>query len=105
MLSVLPEKRTVKPGEIFYVPIEFTDKNGIIKPYIEQPVEISAENAALLGFGSALIKTDEVFNKTMHMTYRGRALAVFRAEKAGQIKIRAKSKGFADAEAIVEVTE
>lgn len=104
-LSVRPEKRTVKPGEVFYVPVEFTDRKGEIKPYIEQPIEISVENAELLGFGSALTKTDEVFNKTMHMTYRGRALAVFRAKNAGQIRIRAKSKGFADAEAIVEVTK
>ena len=105
VLSVLPEKRTVKPDEIFYVPIELTDKNGIIKPYIEQPVEIAAENAELLGFGSALTKTDEVFDRSTHYTYRGRALAVFRAKNAGQIRITAKSKGFADAGAIVEVTK
>ncbi len=105
VLSVQPEKQAVKPGEVFYVPVEFTDNNGEIKPYIEQPVEIAAENAALLGFGSALTKTDEVFDKTTHHTYRGRALAVFCAGNAGQIRIIAKSKGFANGEAIVEVIE
>ena len=105
VLSVQPEKQAVKPGEVFYVPVEFTDNNGEIKPYIEQPVEIAAENAALLGFGSALTKTDEVFDKMTHMTYRGRALAVFRALNEGKIRITAKSKGFANGEAIVEVIE
>ena len=33
----------------------------------------------LAGFGSALCKTDEVFDKPYHDSYRGRCLAVLRA--------------------------
>ena len=103
VLTLKPEKTAVSPGEVFYVPVEFTDSRNELKPYIEQRVEISAENAALLGFGSALTKTDEVFDKPYHDTYRGRALAVFRAGAAGKINITAKSAGFAPAAAEVEV--
>ena len=81
----------------------FTDEQGILKPFIEQKVEIRAENAILLGFGSALTKTDEVFDKPYHDTYRGRALAVFRAGSEGTIEIKGKSKGYPDAAAAVEV--
>ena len=101
----MPEKTEVCPGEIFYVPVEFTDSKGKIKPYVEQRVKITAENAELLGFGSALTKTDEVFDKPYHNTYRGRALAVFRAGRAGTVRITAKSEGYADNSAEVKVKE
>ena len=103
LLSVRPEKAIVRPGEVFYVPVEFTDEQGVLKPFIEQKVEIHAGNAALLGFGSALTKTDEVFGKPYHDTYRGRALAVFRAGSEGTIEITVKSKGYPDTTAAVEV--
>lgn len=103
ILSVKPEKMLVRPGEVFYVPIEFTDQNGVLKPYIEQRAEIVADNAELLGFGSALTKTDEVFDMPNHNTYRGRALAVFRANKEGTITIKADSKGYPSATATVEI--
>ena len=103
LLSVRPEKAIVRPGEVFYVPVEFTDEQGVLKPFIEQKVEIHAGNAVLLGFGSALTKTDEVFGKPYHDTYRGRALAVFRAGSEGTIEITVKSKGYPDTTAAVEV--
>ena len=103
ILSVKPEKMLVRPGEVFYVPIEFTDQNGVLKPYIEQRAEIVTDNAELLGFGSALTKTDEVFDMPNHNTYRGRALAVFRANKEGTITIKADSKGYPSATATVEI--
>ena len=67
--------------DLCFAEIEFVDKNGNIKPYIEQPIEIKALGSAavLQGFGSALCKTDEVFSSLSHNAYRGRALAVFRA--------------------------
>ncbi len=104
LLSVRPEKKRVAPGEVFYVPVEFTDKKGILQPSVEQRVEIKAENASLLGFGSALTKADEVFDQPYHDTYRGRALAVFRAGQAGTVRIFADSKGYptASAEVIIQ---
>ncbi len=92
ILSVRPEKSSVKPGEIVYVPIEFTDQNGILKPFIEEAVELSVTGGELLGFGSALCKTDEVFDKPCHRTCRGRALAVVRAGAQKNVIIRAESE-------------
>ncbi|MBR3179111.1 MAG: DUF4982 domain-containing protein [Clostridia bacterium] len=103
LLSVRPEKVSVAPGEIFYVPVEFTDESGNLQPSVEQRVEIRAENAALLGFGSALTKTDDVFDQPYHNTYRGRALAVFRAGQAGTVRIKADSKGYPTATAEVQI--
>ncbi len=103
LLSLKPEKVMVKPGEIFYVPVEFTDLQGEIKPYVEQPVEIYVINAELLGFGSALTKTDELFDKPRHCSYRGRALAVLRAGEKTKIKITATSDGYEPVTAEIEV--
>jgi beta-galactosidase len=103
VLSLRPESETVKPGEVFYVPVEFTGRDGILQPYMEQRVDLSVENAVLLGFGSALYKTDEVFDKTYHETYRGRALAVLRAGEKGLVTITAQSNGVQNTAVKVEV--
>ncbi|MBQ7601561.1 MAG: DUF4982 domain-containing protein [Lachnospiraceae bacterium] len=103
LLSVRPERTVVASGEVFYVPVEFTDAEGVLNPAVEQRVEIEAENAVLLGYGSALTKTDEVFDQAFHDTYRGRALAVFRAGDPGTIVIKARSKGYPEVKANVEV--
>ncbi|MBR2716776.1 MAG: DUF4982 domain-containing protein, partial [Oscillospiraceae bacterium] len=91
VLSVRPEKARAKPGEIVYVPVEFTDGGGALKPWIEDPVTLSVTGAELLGFGSALCKTDEVFSGPRHRAFRGRALAVVRAGDAGTAVIKAES--------------
>ncbi len=98
MLNVSPDKKILHANgrDLCFVEIEFTDKNGVLKPYIEQRVEIQAlgNSAILQGFGSALYKTDEVFDARHHNSYRGRALAVFRAtEKIGKVSVTVSSKG------------
>jgi hypothetical protein len=66
--------------DLCYIMIEFTDGTGRLLPSIEQRVDINvAGTAALQGFGSGLCKTDEIFDKSYHNSYRGRALAVIRA--------------------------
>ena len=92
ILSIRPEKAVAKPGDIVYVPIEFTDKDGVLKPYLEKTVALSITGGELLGFGSALCKTDEVFDQPHHRTYRGRALAVVRAGAQKNVIIRAESE-------------
>ena len=81
-LSVVPNKKVLKPDgqSLCYLPIEFTDENGELIPYIEQPVTVKAEGAGKLqGLGSALCKTDERYVSDTFHSYRGRLLAVVRA--------------------------
>ncbi len=96
-LTVRPEKNVLRANgqDLCYLPIEFTDRVGNLKPYIEQRVEITVDGAATLaGFGSALCKTDEVFDKPYHHSYRGRCLAVLRAGNVpGKAIITVKSEG------------
>lgn len=81
-LTVKPEKQVLAANgtDLCYIPIEFTDRQGLLLPAVEQRVDISVEGAGeLIGFGSALYKTDELFDQTYHDSYRGRCLAIIKA--------------------------
>ena len=97
VLTLKPEKTVLHAGsqELCYLPIEFTDRAANLKPYMEQRVEIAVDGAlTLAGFGSALCKTDEVFDKPFHNSYRGRCLAVLRARNTpGKASVTVKSAG------------
>ena len=107
VLTVKPERTVLWANgqDLCYIPIEFTDRAGNLKPYIEQRVELMAEGAVTLaGFGSALCKTDEVFYKSYHNSYRGRCLAVLRAGNApGNASITVKSSDMEPVTIEVEV--
>lgn len=81
-LSATPSKTVLSADgqSLCYLPIEFTDENGELLPYIERPVTVKVEGAAKLqGLGSALCKTDERYVGDTFNSYRGRLLAVVRA--------------------------
>ena len=107
VLTLKPEKTVLRANnqDLCYLIIEFTDKDGCLKPYVEQPVELSVEGpVSLAGFGSALCKTDEVFGSARHHAYRGRTLAVLRAGKeTGKAKITVTSAGMEPSILEVEV--
>ena len=88
-ITIRREQAAVHAGEVFFVPVELTDRQGILQPYREEPVSMEADNAELLGFGSALYKTNEDFLTPTHTAYRGRVLAVFRAGEAGTVTVTA----------------
>lgn len=91
ILTITPEKRSLYANgqDLCFVPITLTDTKGIYKPAKDVCVNVDVEGEGVLqGFGSALWKTDEVFDKNYHNTYYGRALAVVRAGyKPGKIKV------------------
>lgn len=106
-ITAVPEKTVLRANgtDLCYLPIEFTDENGNLKPAIEQRVEIEVRGAAsLIGFGSALYKTNEVFRNPYHDAYRGRCLAVIKAgSAAGQAAITVSTTGAAPVTIKVEV--
>lgn len=107
VLRAIPEKSTLRANgqDLCFLPIEFTDRNGNIKPYIEQDVEISVEGAAVLqGVGSALCKTNESYLGTHFHSYGGRCLAVLRTgTKMGTAKAVVTSAGMSPVTVEIEV--
>ena len=96
-LTAYPEKQIlhVQSGELCYITVEFTDEMGLLLPAMEQRVDACVEGPAkLLGFGSALYKTDESFDKAGHFSYRGRCLAVIQAgEIPGKVCVSFHTEG------------
>ncbi|MBD5549965.1 MAG: glycoside hydrolase family 2 protein [Lachnospiraceae bacterium] len=97
ILTAKPEKKVLRANgrNLCYLPVEFTDREGNLKPYMEERIEIDLKGAAVLaGFGSALCKTDEVFHRNTHNAYRGRALAVLRAGRIpGRVEVTVRAAG------------
>lgn len=95
-LTAKPEKYAITADKksLCYIPIEFTDKDGELLPYIEESVKVTVEGAATLaGLGSALCKTDERYTSDNFKAYRGRLLAVLRSNgEKGKIKVTISSK-------------
>ncbi|MCM1412313.1 MAG: DUF4982 domain-containing protein [Lachnospiraceae bacterium] len=106
-LSVKPDKMVLKADgqSLCYLPIEFTDENGELIPYIEQPVTVKVKGAGKLqGLGSALCKTDERYVSNTFDSYRGRLLAVVRAGvDAGDVTVTVTSRSMKSAEIKLEV--
>lgn len=98
VLRAIPEKTVLAADgqSLCYLPIGFTDAEGNLKPAVEQEVRIEVQGAVILqGFGSALAKTDETYDRTTYHSYRGRVLAVLRAgTQVGTAAVTVTSEGF-----------
>lgn len=83
VLSVIPEKKEVKAGEVCFVRLRFTDKNGVVKPMEHREITVSVDGGELLALGNAC-----PFNMTGYLgvktdTYYGEAMAVVKAGENG----------------------
>lgn len=104
VLTVCPEKKEAKPGEVLYIPINVQDKHGIVEMNADRQVKVTVEGGELLAFGSAAPRTEERYDSGSFTTYYGRAMAVIRAKAGKQVVISA-SDGKQQAQAIIAVKE
>lgn len=82
-ISVNPEKKEAKSGEIVYVPVNIEGNNGVIESNADRKISVEVDNGELLAFGSANPCTKEQYHTGSFTTYYGRALAVVRVGEAG----------------------
>ena len=86
-LRLLPECETVNPEGLLFLPIRYTDRQGVWKPMEKHLVQVSVENGKLIGLGNANPYFDGNYTSERTQTYYGEALAVVRAGSAGALKI------------------
>lgn len=81
VLSVVPEKKEVKSGEVCFVRLKYTDKNGVVKPLERGIINVEVEGGELLAVGSACPFNDPKYGYTGTKTdtYYGEAMAVVKA--------------------------
>lgn len=106
-LTATPEKTVLNADgqDLCFIPIEFTDENGELLPYIEREVKVNVNgNAVLQGLGSAVCKTNESYLCNTFTAYRGRVLAVVRAgTDKGNAEVTISSDGVETISFIIEV--
>ena len=96
-LRLIPETETVKAGDLLYVRLRYTDKNGAVKPLARGDVKVSVEGGRLLALGSACSYNERGYLTGTTDTYYGEALAII--EPAGSVTVKAESEyGSAQAE-------
>ena len=88
------ESNRFNDDSIKYMSIRFIDSKGNLIPYMEEEVEINIDNQSLslIGFGSAISKTNESYLANKFMSYRGALLAVFKVNSQKKAIINIKSE-------------
>ena len=89
LLSLLPEKPTVSPGEICFVRLRYVDEYGEVLPTARGILKVRVDGGELLGLGSACSYNPIGFVSDRTDTYYGEALAAIRAGGEGLVKIDA----------------
>lgn len=87
-VSIIPEKKKVRPGQMLYLDINLLGANGIVESNADRTLTVKVDHGELLGFGSARPKTEDSFTSGRYSTYYGRALAAVRVgAKAHKVTI------------------
>ncbi len=79
VLTLLPEKKTVKQGEVCFVRLQYTDPEGVVKPLQRGMVRLNVEGGELLALGNACPFNAVGYCSNQTDTYYGEAMAVVRA--------------------------
>ena len=86
-IAIKPEKISVRPGEVVYIPVTVEGANGVVESNADRKLCVTVEGGELLGFGSANPRTEERFDAGEYTTYYGRALAVVRAGEGSKVTV------------------
>ena len=102
-LRAVPEKSFVAPNHLCYIRLQYTDKNGELKPLERGILNVEVTGGKLLGLGSACPYNEIGFCGTKTDTYYGEALAVVRADEGQKLTLTA-TDGRYTGRAVIQVT-
>ena len=90
------EEDTINLNDIVYVGVDVVDDNGVLESNNDLNVKLDVENGELLAFGSANPCTQDDLHSGQYSTYYGKALAIIKANKKGDIVVKASSDNLSD---------
>ena len=93
ILRAAPEEKSVRPGGLAFVRLQYTDKAGTVKPLERGRISVSVTGGELLGLGNACPYNEIGYCGNRTDTYFGEALAVVRACEKGLIMTVEASDG------------
>lgn len=92
VLTLTPEQQVISINDLCYVNLEFTDQNGEVKVLERHTIEVEVKNGELIGLGHSCPYSEHGYKTFKTDTYFGKALAIIKPLKLGNIEISAKSK-------------
>ena len=78
-LRAVPEEKSVAPGRLCHIRLQYTDENGELKPLERGILSVEVSGGKLLGLGSACPFNEIGYVTNRTDTYYGEALAVVQA--------------------------
>ena len=95
-LKLFPDKETVDlaRGELLYIPIEVTDKDGVRCPKATSRIRVVVEGTGeLIGLDSGNQSSHEVYKTDHRNAFEGRILAIIKPVSLGKIVVKAFAEG------------
>ena len=86
-LRLEPEGTVCRPGEMVYLRMRYTDRNGEIKPSERGKITVEAENAEIIGTANGCTFFRGNYAQREVPTYFGEAQAVVRALNPGTVRV------------------
>ena len=87
-LRAVPEQPTVQAGKLAYIRLQYTDKNGVIKPLERNLLHVELTGGELLALGNGCPYNEIGYLTNITDTYYGEALAIVKARDAGEIVLK-----------------
>ena len=87
LLRVTPEQSAVAPGHLAFIRLQYTDRDGTVKPLARGRLKVQVSGGRLLGLGSGCPYNPDGFLTDTTDTYYGQALAVVQADGAGPVQL------------------
>jgi len=106
-IRLTPDRDWLKAeaGDLSFVTVEIVDAEGQVCPHADHPVFFTVAGAATLAaVGNGNPASEEAYRGNQRRAYRGRCLAVVKANGApGEIHLRAQADGLDVAEVVIQV--
>ncbi len=104
-LQLTTDGATIKQNEVVYIEVSLIGENGIIESNDDQLLQVTVDGGELLAFGSANPRTKEEYHKGAFTSYYGRAQAIVRSGKQGEITVKVQGVSAGTAELKIQVKE
>ena len=101
-LTLKPET-DAEPNGLVFIPIRYTDENGIWKPMEKHTVKVSVENGTLAGLGSAAPYKEGNYTDDHTATYFGEAMAVIRAGEDGAVRVTVSDESSTQSTVVIPI--
>jgi len=81
----------LRPGQLCYIRLRYTDQNGVLKPTVREPIRVQVTGGRLLALGNACPFNLQGYRTSQTDPYWGEAMAIVEAGTEGCVTLQADS--------------